>query len=128
MNVGKKWTQEEDEELLDSYANNELNLSDIAEIHERTPLGIATRLVRLGAVENIVSVRGYAGRVPYHLKESKNCTKCLTLTEENCELKLQIAEDINYKNKCKELTEYNEYIKLQLDEAMKTISKLTELL
>jgi len=72
-NIGKKWTKEEDYELINSYTNDEFSLSvnEIAEIHERTPLAIASRLVLLNVVDDIPSVRGFSGKIPQRLASLK---------------------------------------------------------
>jgi hypothetical protein len=72
-NIGKKWTKDEDSDLVKSYTSNELDLDvkDIAEIHERTPLAIASRLVVLNVIEDISSARGFSGKIPQKLMNLK---------------------------------------------------------
>jgi hypothetical protein len=71
-NIRKKWTKSEEDDLIDSYINEELDLPDIAEIHGRTPLGIASRLVKLNAAKDIAGVKGYNGKIPEKLLSLKS--------------------------------------------------------
>lgn len=63
----KKWSKSEDEDLIDSYVDKEFDLRDIAELHDRTQLAIAARLVKLNAAPDIKSVKGFKGNVPLFL-------------------------------------------------------------
>jgi hypothetical protein len=99
-NIGKKWTKDEDSDLIKSYTSEFLDVNKIAEIHERTPLAIASRLVLLNVVEDIPSVRGFSGKIPQKLMNLKaknpekifktkcddpnldvNCPNCLLLKQ-----------------------------------------------
>jgi hypothetical protein len=138
-NIRKKWSKSEDEELIDSYVNEELDLPDIAELHGRTQLGIASRLVKLNAAQDIPNVRGYNGRIPEKLRELKASGPILRKTQlQNdgthspilCKTQIQIRN--NDENAeclhCVELANENEYLKRQLEDAMNTIEELTKLL
>ena len=59
-NIGKKWSQEEDEQLLQLYNDERLDIIKIAKQHRRTPLGIASRLVRQGIITNEFEANGYS--------------------------------------------------------------------
>jgi hypothetical protein len=45
--AGKRWTQEEDEQLIKLYNIDKLDLFNICKIHKRMPGGVASRLVTL---------------------------------------------------------------------------------
>jgi hypothetical protein len=56
--IGKKWSIEEDQQLLTEY-NSGNNIVEIAQLHKRLPNCIATRLVRLNIIENTIDARGF---------------------------------------------------------------------
>jgi hypothetical protein len=96
-NIGKKWTKEEDSDLIKSYTLNSefLDVNKIAEIHERTPLAIASRLVLLNIAEDIPSVRGFSGKIPQKLinLKAKNPEKVFKINCDNPKL-----DDVNCPN------------------------------
>ena len=51
VNVGSKWTEEEDRQLLDEYLNQKLKISEIAKIHGRKYNGIKIRLKRKHGID-----------------------------------------------------------------------------
>lgn len=57
-NVGKRWSKEEDEQLIDLYVNKEFTIQEIAKIHGRYTKGIATRLAGLKIIKDISEARG----------------------------------------------------------------------
>lgn len=59
-NIGKKWTQEEDDQLLRLYNDEKLDIIDIAKQHRRLPRAIAVRLVRTGIITNEFEAKGYS--------------------------------------------------------------------
>lgn len=48
--IGSKWTPEEEEQLIEEFGNG-MKISEIAELHSRTPGGIRARLKKLGAIK-----------------------------------------------------------------------------
>lgn len=67
LNKGKKWIREEDNQLKSQYVNQNMNILDIAKIHQRTVGGIISRLKTIEVLspflqpeEYFSSVRGYA--------------------------------------------------------------------
>jgi hypothetical protein len=59
-NIGKKWTQEEDDQLLRLYNDEKLDIIDIAKQHRRLPRAIAVRLVSNGIITNEFEAKGYS--------------------------------------------------------------------
>ena len=59
-NIGKKWTQEEDDQLLRLYNDEKLDIIDIAKQHRRLPRAIAVRLVVNGIITNEFEAKGYS--------------------------------------------------------------------
>lgn len=59
-NIGKKWTQEEDDQLLRLYNDEKLDIIDIAKQHRRLPRAIAVRLVGNGIITNEFEAKGYS--------------------------------------------------------------------
>jgi hypothetical protein len=49
-NSGSIWSEIEEQQLINEYTTNNLNIDEIAEIHKRHPGGIAARLVKLGII------------------------------------------------------------------------------
>jgi hypothetical protein len=56
----ESWTSTEIEQLRTEYETNGMNISEIADIHQRTPGSIAYKLQYMGSVTNTALVRGYA--------------------------------------------------------------------
>ena len=54
-NAGRPWSTEEDNELLKNFDEG-TNVKDIAQLHGRTPGSIASRLVRLGKIQERTEV------------------------------------------------------------------------
>lgn len=50
-NVGTKWTEEEDSQLIAEYTNG-ISVMEISKIHKRKPSGIKARLVKHGFAEH----------------------------------------------------------------------------
>lgn len=149
LNKNKKWSKSEEEDLLDSYINEELDLPLIADIHERSLLGIASRLVKLNAAEDIASVKGYTGSIPMRLRSLRatgpiitkqdllcnpsndNSNDLLALVPFESEGKTSEEKDLIptcTQSEYEEMKKEIEYLKLQLFEAMDTIKVLTDLL
>jgi RNA:NAD 2'-phosphotransferase (TPT1/KptA family) len=59
-NTGKKWSQEEDEQLLRLYNDERLDIIEIAKQHRRLPRAIAVRLVSQGIITNEFEANGYS--------------------------------------------------------------------
>lgn len=55
-NAGRSWSEDEDQELLEQFDSN-IPVKDIAEKHGRTQGAIASRLVRLGRINERADVR-----------------------------------------------------------------------
>ena len=58
--IGKKWTQEEDDQLLRLYNEEKLDIIEIAKRHSRLPRAIAVRLVRHEVISNEFEANGYS--------------------------------------------------------------------
>jgi uncharacterized coiled-coil DUF342 family protein len=58
-NVGKRWTEEEDEELARLYIEKELDITQIAEELHRTPVSISSRLIKNKIVNFAIEARGF---------------------------------------------------------------------
>lgn len=58
-NSGAPWSQEESDRLREAYTVNNLNVKEISKIHKRTPGGIASRLMKLGLIDNYNKVKSY---------------------------------------------------------------------
>jgi hypothetical protein len=56
--TGKKWSDEEDQQLIDEY-NTGNDIVEISRIHKRLPNGIASRLVLLDVIDDKMNARGY---------------------------------------------------------------------
>jgi len=69
---GKKWTVNEILKLQREYELLELDVNDIAVLHERTVEGILFRLVKEGYADDFASVRGYKKAV---VEETIVCPK-----------------------------------------------------
>ena len=52
INVGARWTEEEEQQLIDEYVNQKLTITQIAKIHLRKYAGIKIRLRSLGLLED----------------------------------------------------------------------------
>lgn len=151
-NAFKKWSKSEDDDLIDSYVNEELELPTIVEIHGRSMLSIAARLVKLNAAYDIESVKGYSSTVPHPLRkikatgpiitkkeqiECKENVECTTLviapfhdnSDDSGDQSHNENDDKNTteKHKCPNCEEM-EHLRVQLQEAMDIIKTLTELL
>ena len=48
---GKRWNPEEDQQLLDAFLNDKMDVRELAAHLERSPSSIASRLLHLDAVE-----------------------------------------------------------------------------
>ena len=57
--AGETWMGEENQQLIDEYQKQELNLVEISNIHKRKPSGIMAQIVRLNLAASRSSVRGY---------------------------------------------------------------------
>jgi hypothetical protein len=53
------WAPQEDSELLKEYNDEKLDVIQIADIHKRTPGGIAYRLKKLEQIPLQIAARGY---------------------------------------------------------------------
>ena len=53
------WSNSEVEELTNEYNSDELTISEIGDIHRRTPGSISYKLKCLGIIENNTEARGY---------------------------------------------------------------------
>lgn len=58
--IGKKWTKEEDDQLLRLYNEDKLDIIEIAKLHSRLPRAIAVRLVRHEVISNEFEAKGYS--------------------------------------------------------------------
>jgi mevalonate pyrophosphate decarboxylase len=58
--IGKKWTQEEDDQLLQLYNEEKLDIIEIAKRHSRLPRAIAVRLVKHEVISNEFEANGYS--------------------------------------------------------------------
>ena len=57
-NSGLKWSSEEENNLLQEYNEQKLDINEIGKIHKRTPGGISARLAILGVISDRKSARG----------------------------------------------------------------------
>src|SRR3990167_9485044 len=53
------WEPKEVTDLVDEYERRQMTVSQIADIHRRTPGSISSKLKNLGLVSNMFSARGY---------------------------------------------------------------------
>jgi hypothetical protein len=58
--IGKKWTQEEDDQLLQLYNEEKLDIIEISKRHRRLPRAIAVRLVKHEVISNEFEANGYS--------------------------------------------------------------------
>jgi hypothetical protein len=58
-NSGTPWTKEEETQLQDRYVNQRLTISEIGDIHKRTPGGIGYQLKRMNLIVTNEEARGY---------------------------------------------------------------------
>jgi len=58
--AGKPWSNEEDQQLINEYTVDKLNVLEICEIHKRKPGGITSRLKRLNLIDIRQNARGYS--------------------------------------------------------------------
>jgi hypothetical protein len=107
--IGKKWTQEEDEQLLRLYNKEKLDIIEIAKQHSRLPRAIAVRLVKHEVISNEFEANGYSNykNSKYYKEtmEQKNSIK-----KEKPTMK-KIQEDNNYLITINR----NDYLRLQDD-------------
>ena len=107
--IGKKWTQEEDEQLLRLYNEEKLDIIEIAKQHSRLPRAIAVRLVKHEVISNEFEANGYSNykNSEYYKEtmEQKNSIK----KEKPTMIKIQ--EDNNYLITINR----NDYLRLQDD-------------
>lgn len=77
--IGKKWSQEEDDQLLRLYNEEKLDIIEIAKQHSRLPRAIAVRLVKHEVISNEFEANGYSNykNSDYYKEtmEQKNITK-----------------------------------------------------
>jgi hypothetical protein len=59
---GKRWESNEEEELLEFYKSE--GVDTIANILGRSPFAVMCRLVHLGLISDVESIRGYSGNIP----------------------------------------------------------------
>jgi DNA polymerase III epsilon subunit-like protein len=59
INAGKPWTQQEDELLVKLYNEDKLDIISIAQIYQRAPGGIISRLVKNKIIPDKKTARGY---------------------------------------------------------------------
>ena len=57
-NSGEKWSSEEENNLLQEYNEQKLDINEIGKIHKRTPGGISSKLAILGIIPDRFSGRG----------------------------------------------------------------------
>ncbi len=84
LNAGKPWTQEEDALLLNLYNNDKLDVIQIAQIHQRAPGGIISRLVKNKIISEKKSARGYEAFLKLEDNKEKASTEKVS-TEKNIE-------------------------------------------
>ena len=58
-NSGIPWSKEEAAQLEDRYVNQRLTISEIGDLHKRTPGGIGYQLKRMNIIETNEEARGY---------------------------------------------------------------------
>jgi hypothetical protein len=85
-NCGKKWTEEQEEELKKLYNQEELDLITIAKQLKRLPGGVISRLIKLEIIEYDFQARGYNKEEIFKLKQNyeNNKTK---IKEDNNDVK-----------------------------------------
>jgi hypothetical protein len=108
-NIGKKWTQEEDDQLLRLYNEEKLDIIEIAKQHGRLPRAIAVRLVKHEVISNEFEANGYLNyKNSEYYKETME--KKNSLKKEKPTIK-KIQEDDNYLITINR----NDYLRLQND-------------
>lgn len=60
IKVSSKWSDEEDQRLIEEYNVKKLDITEIAVLHNRNQLGILFRLEKLKVIDSHMSARGYA--------------------------------------------------------------------
>lgn len=60
VKASSKWSDEEEKRLIEEYTIKELDITEIAELHNRKQPGILFRLEKLKLINNQESARGYA--------------------------------------------------------------------
>jgi hypothetical protein len=96
------WTEKEIQDIRTEYETNEMTISQIADIHRRTPGSISYKLKTLGLITNNTQARGYLEYKNSNLykeianKENKqikkSSTKRMSANREMLEMRTEIAE------------------------------------
>ena len=60
VNFGKKWEEQDDKELVRLYSDNTKDIVDIAKQLKRTPISIASRLIKNSIINYEFEARGYS--------------------------------------------------------------------
>lgn len=120
---GKKWSEEEDEQLHRLYNVENKDIGDICEKHNRFIGGISARLIGKGIINDITEVRGYKEFIKTEkYKEMKECKKKSSL-KKNVTQKDKVLITINEED-YNELKEELINVNQQLFEIKKMIQKL----
>lgn len=105
--IGKKWTQEEDNQLLRLYNEENLDIIDIAKQHNRLPRAIAVRLVKHEVISNEFEAKGYT--------EYKNSDYYKEMMEKNYIKKEKQTKTLQENNNILITINKNDYLQLQQD-------------
>lgn len=100
--TGKKWTQEEDDQLLRLYNEEKLDIIEIAKQHSRTPRVIIMRLIKNKVFKYDFEANGFIDYKNNYCYKENNITKIKKVIDsikiinedENKNDYLQIKEDI----------------------------------
>ena len=71
-NVGKKWTDNDNNLLKNNYIDNKLSVYKLSIIHQRTMYAIICQLKKINLIENLEEAIGYNEYVELRNKEKEN--------------------------------------------------------
>ena len=101
MQVGKKWTIEEEQQLLRLYNEEKLDVIQIAEKHNRLQGGICSRLKSLKVIEDYKNARGYNEDVQKQAKDFtiKREKKKILKTQKMLKISKDVKDDVKKSEK-----------------------------
>ena len=115
MQVGKKWTIEEEQQLLRLYNEEKLDVIQIAEKHNRLQGGICSRLKSLKVIEDYKNARGYNEDVQKQAKDFYDKKR----KEKNSENAKDVKDIKDVKDDVKKIREELKEIKMLLQQLLK---------
>lgn len=127
--IGKKWNEKEDNTLIKEYNEEEKNIIEISQLHNRLPNGIAMRLLSLNVITDKNDARGYDGYkeseyYKTYLKSEKRKSNVDNKKKNNTDniLKTQNENTTKNENKCYNKTELS-YEIIMIRKEMKEIKQ-----